>query len=348
MPNKTKFTNSKLKEILETLFLVLSKKEKHIIDKRYALSSDSKETLQKIGDHYTITRERVRQIENAAVKKLTRNAVNTDITEIAKTAKEIIRDSQGLISEEKLVQNLLIEINPELSRSHLVLALALDSELEKIRNTVRFKPYWKFKKLSPTIVQDIARFYLKILNQNKKIITLPGLITKIKKQFPTKNPPQRLIMEVLEADKMVKITSKGIGLVTWPEINPRTLKDKVNFVLKKSKTPLHFVEISNRIIEERFDSKTVNIQAVHNELIRNQDFVLIGRGIYALRDWGYSDGTVSDVIYNVLRKSRTPLTREKIVQEVLKQRFVKKITILLNLKNKPQFKRVGRDRYAVK
>lgn len=348
MTNQTQFRNDQLLNILENLFLVLSKKEKYIIDKRFALTSDARQTLQKIGDHYRITRERVRQIENAALKKLTRNAINTDLTEIGKLAKEILQENQGFTTEDKLIQNLLIEINPELSKSHLTLALTLEPEIEHIPNTVRFKPCWKSKKLSLSLIQDIAKFYLKLLNQKKKVITLTDFLTKVQSHFAKKTIPQRLIMEILEADKLIKITPKGIGLINWPEINPRTLKDKIQFVLKKTKTPLHFVEIANRIIEERFDSKTVNIQAVHNELIRNEGFVLVGRGIYALRTWGFSDGTVSDVIDNVLRKARKPLTREKIVQEVLKQRFVKKITILLNLKNQKQFKRIGRDRYATK
>ena len=93
--------------------------------------------------------------------------------------------------------------------------------------------------------------------------------------------------------------------------------------------------------------KTINVQAVHNELIRDNAFVLIGRGIYALRKWGYEDGTVSDVVAGIL-KEKGPLTRDQIIAEVLKKRQVKRITILLNLKNKPIFERVGRDAYGLK
>ena len=95
-----------------------------------------------------------------------------------------------------------------------------------------------------------------------------------------------------------------------------------------------------------FDSKTINTQAVHNELIRHNGFVLIGRGIYALSEWGYSEGTVSDVIVEILRE-RGELKRDEIIAEVLKRRQVKKITIQLNLKNKPMFQRVGRDVYKL-
>ena len=67
---------------------------------------------------------------------------------------------------------------------------------------------------------------------------------------------------------------------------------------------------------------------------------MIGRGIYALDSWGYSKGTVTDAIKEVLEKAGEPLHREEIVRRVLESRQVKETTILLNLQSKPQFKRI--------
>jgi hypothetical protein len=75
--------------------------------------------------------------------------------------------------------------------------------------------------------------------------------------------------------------------------------------------------------------------------------VLIGRGIYALKEWGFKKGTVSDVIAEVLRKEGGPLHRDEIVRRVLKSRHVKETTILLNLQSKPQFKRVAKATYTL-
>ena len=88
-------------------------------------------------------------------------------------------------------------------------------------------------------------------------------------------------------------------------------------------------------------------QAECNELIKDPRFVLIGRGIYALKEWGYKKGTVADVIAEVLRKEGGPLHRDEIVRRVLKSRQVKETTILLNLQGKPQFKRVAKATYAL-
>jgi hypothetical protein len=133
----------------------------------------------------------------------------------------------------------------------------------------------------------------------------------------------------------------------WRHVNPRTIRDKIFFVLRESGKPLHFVDISNEIVKAQFDRKSLNHQAIHNELIRNDEFVLIGRGIYALKEWGYSVGTVADIIISILQKHGS-LSQDDIIAEVLKQRQVKPITIILNLKSKDTFTRIGRFQYALK
>jgi len=132
----------------------------------------------------------------------------------------------------------------------------------------------------------------------------------------------------------------------WRHINPRSIRDKAYIVLKKHTSPLHFVEIANKIAESGFDKKVVTTQAVHNELIRYDQFVLVGRGLYALKEWGYKKGTVADVIEDLLKK-KTPMTKQEIIQGVLKQRQVKKGTISLNLQKNPKFVRVGRAVYRL-
>jgi hypothetical protein len=137
------------------------------------------------------------------------------------------------------------------------------------------------------------------------------------------------------------------GLTKWPMVNPKNIRDKIYVILHDNKKPLHFSEIANAIKDSDFKRKDVTTQAIHNELIKDKRFVLIGRGIYALKEWGYKKGTVADVITEVLRKEGGPLHRDEIVRRVLKSRKVKETTILLNLQGKPQFKRVAKATYAL-
>ncbi len=110
---------------------------------------------------------------------------------------------------------------------------------------------------------------------------------------------------------------------------------------------MHFSSIARAIKESDFKRKNVTTQAIHNELIKDPRFVLIGRGIYALDSWGYSQGTVADIIADVLKKAGEPLHRDEIVKRVLKNRQVKETTILLNLQSKPQFKRAAKATYVL-
>ena len=109
---------------------------------------------------------------------------------------------------------------------------------------------------------------------------------------------------------------------------------------------MHFVDIANKITEYLGDSVKVN--TIHNELIRNQEFILIGRGIYALKEWGFKPGTVLDVIVGVLEKKGEAMSVEDITNKVLKTRNVKRTTIYMNLQNKKVIERVGRNFYQLK
>lgn len=137
------------------------------------------------------------------------------------------------------------------------------------------------------------------------------------------------------------------GLAKWPTVNPKNIRDKIFVVLEAHKQPMHFSEIATAISNSNFRRKNVTIQAIHNELIKDPRFVLIGRGIYALSSWGYAKGTVSDIIAHVLKEAGEPLTREEVVKRVLHARKVKETTVLLNLQNKELFEKVDKDSYTL-
>ena len=149
------------------------------------------------------------------------------------------------------------------------------------------------------------------------------------------------------ASKNLATLNSRWGLVKWPMVNPKNIRDKIYVILKENGKHMHFNEIAEAIKKSDFKRKDVTTQAIHNELIKDKRFVLIGRGIYALKEWGYQKGTVADIIAEVLRDAGEPLHRDEIVRRVLKSRFVKETTILLNLQGKSQFKRVAKATYEL-
>lgn len=337
----------KLHSLISHLLIVLSDKEKFIIQNRFALDNGKKMTLEEIGSHFGVTRERIRQIEKSALRKLERNAQNTNVRILTEFAKALL-EKQGGVVEDEHYKNLLMNILPNITEKEiqdLHLALILDSGIEHESNTLKYHPYFKLSTFNNELIHSIANTGLKILLSSKHVIPSDKLAAKINEILEIKLDT-RTIENILRIIKECKFTDGGVGLYSWRHIHPRTLRDKINYILNREKKPLHFQKISQLITDSHFDSKKVNVQAVHNELIRNEQFILIGRGIYAHKDWGYKTGTVADVIEDILSDG-TPRTREEITKAVLERRHVKTITIYLNLKNKSQFVRVGRDKYGL-
>ena len=133
------------------------------------------------------------------------------------------------------------------------------------------------------------------------------------------------------------------GRTSSPNVNAKGMRDYAFLVIRKHGSPIHFKEVAKAITQ--YFNKKAHVATTHNELIKDKRFVLVGRGLYALAEWGYMSGVVKDVIRSILTKEG-PLTKEKIVEKVLKERYVKENTILVNLQNSKYFKKDKEGRYS--
>ncbi len=338
-----------LEELLNNLFLVLTDKEVMVVKRRFALQGQQKQTLEKIGKHFKVTRERIRQIESIALGKLKRTVRTTRLHEVNEVAKSILRSQGGLLREDELVTAMLkrIQGSTGVDGAILRLSFAIDTEMVAGNRSNTFVPFWRLASLSMEDIFLIVNSIVKILRKRKACMQTEELVSAIQalNLFEGRVPSRELIVSCLKIDERLRQIPEGWGLTEWRFVRPRSIRDKVEIILRKSGQPLHFMEIANRIREAQFDHKNVTVQAVHNELIRYPQFVLVGRGLYALREWGYEPGTVADVIERIL-KEKGPLSKKEIIAEVAKQRTVKVGTISLNLQKMPYFKRVGRAVYA--
>lgn len=338
-----------LPEILEDMFLVLSNKEKEVIIKRFSLNNEPKMTLENIGREFAVTRERIRQIEKIALGKLRRTVKNTRLNDISVLAKDLIRDRGGVSTERSLISEILnvISSNEGVDTHIIKLSLNITNELEKIEKSNLFHPFWRLNTLPESQIKAIIDVGISLLKRNGDVLSHDVISEQVKKAFIQKGVDlkKETVISALEVDKRIKKLSNGFGLMSWRHINPRSIRDKAFIVLKEADKPLHFIDIANKISEAGFDKKVVTTQAVHNELIRYDQFVLVGRGLYALKEWGFKKGTVADVIEDLLKK-KSPMSKQEVIKGVLKQRQVKKGTISLNLQKNPNFVRVGRAMYS--
>ncbi|MBQ3309251.1 hypothetical protein IJG78_01080 [Candidatus Saccharibacteria bacterium] len=327
-----------------SLKVIEQDREKEIISRRFGLTGQ-RETLEQIGDMLSITRERVRQLEKAILIRLRVCSEEGEISELAAAEKVIIRNltETGRIAR---VSTLADKIYGRKTTTKERAGLAFLGNISSVLTTIDENDQYHAAigiaeyGTAPEIKKKVDEI-VTLIKKNKQPMTLDELDSKLNYEHPSH------IEAIASISKLLASLNGLWGLAKWPTVNPKNIRDKIFVVLENKKEPMHFADIAAAIAESNFKRKNVTIQAIHNELIKDSRFVLIGRGIYALDSWGYKKGTVSDIIKDILGKANKPLTREEIVREVLHSRKVKETTILLNLQNKDFFEKVGKNSYKI-
>ena len=327
MSNKVNY-----QQVCQDLLKDLNSKQKEIISRRFGLKKENKETLALIGDRFNITRERVRQIEKDSIDKQIKPRLKK-YSEVFKGFRKYLESFGGIKKEDILLE----ELGDKENQAEVYFLLSISENFKRYVQNANFYPLWTDKETSLTLAKKNIELILREFKKNQKPLTLQELKNLFQKDIEI-----NFLISCLEISKKIKQNNDLFGLKEWPEINPRGVKDKAYLVLKKNKIPLHFSQIAEMIGENALP------QTVHNELIKNQKFVLVGRGTYALEDWGYSHGNVNDVIFKLLKESKTSLSKKEILDGVLKQRMVKKNTVLINLNNKKYFLKTPKGKYKIK
>jgi predicted Zn-ribbon and HTH transcriptional regulator len=330
------------KIINDVLATIDREREREIISRRFGLF-DRKETLEQIGELLGITRERVRQLEKTVVAKL-RAAAEKDLPHIAEVQAEFIEVllATGKVARISDLTSHLVAENSRLDQARVSFLAQLTPKLAVIEDNDHYFLAAGIK--SEHNEKAIREQVEKIIDAIKQIGE-PTAIDKVAEKIGDKD--NKHVQALASISKDIATLNGRWGLIKWPMVNPKNIRDKIYVILHENGKPLHFNEISGAIKDSSFKRKDVTTQAIHNELIKDKRFVLIGRGIYALKEWGYDKGTVADVIIKVLKKAGEPLHRDEIVKRVLKSRQVKETTILLNLQGKSQFKRVAKATYTL-
>lgn len=330
--------------VTDVLSLIEQEREREIITRRFGLY-DRRETLEQIGELLGITRERVRQLEKAILIRLkiaAEEGKTEAVTSLEKTFVRTLSEMGRVARTQDLADKLYGRTTNQQERAHVAFiatlapGLTVVDENDNYFSAVGIAEYGDEKKIRGEVDEIV-----KTIKENKEPMSLDQLHDKLSYEHPTH------VSALASISKQLAHLRDSWGLTKWPTVNPKNIRDKIYVILADNKKPLHFSEIAKSIKDSSFKRKDVTTQAIHNELIKDKRFVLIGRGIYALDNWGYSKGTVSDIIAQVLKDSSEPLHRDEIVKRVLKSRQVKETTILLNLQSKPQFKRVAKATYTL-
>ncbi len=315
-------------KICSKLFSNLNERQKSILSRRFALGQNKIETLEAIGRDFDICRERVRQIEKASLKKLEKKSESYE--EVFSTFAGYLKEFGGVRKERALLEDLGGDYKRELN-----FLLNIRSGFKRKKENEDFFAVWTLNNNYYSKTKEVIGEIIKTFENREELMSFADL-----KDLTSED--KKVLKSYLEISKRIQENEDGLfGLSNWPEINPKGVKDKAYLAFKEAGEPLHFSQVSQLI-------KGSNVQTVHNELIKNDRFVLVGRGMYALAEWGYKPGKVKDVIARTIKEAGGSLAKEKIVKKVSERRLVKKNTILLNLNDHDKFRKNQDGKYNIK
>ncbi len=335
--------------IITKILEPLKEREQAILSKRYGLSGEEMQTLKTVGEEHGLTRERVRQIEKDLLKNLKRGVQQLDSFLGARDLLlATIAEHGGIMSEKTLMGHLGAESEEEANA--LKFLLNLMTELEEHSEDDHVKQSWAHLGFDKDFLKKFVKTTKDILDNHGKPLKSEDFIEKFTsssffKEYESQLSEKVIVNFLHTAAGIHKNPFGEFGLHHWNEIRPKDVGDKAYLVMKHHGKPEHYSVITDLINQHGLDKRTAYKETVHNKLIKDKRFVLVGRGIYALSEWGYKPGVVSDIIVNVLKDAGKPMSREEIIEEVLKRRMVKTNTILVGLSNKKLVKKVGKNLY---
>jgi hypothetical protein len=335
----------KPKQSVKRLLAVLPDRARAVIISRYGLgTSVTKMTLDAIGKTYGITRERVRQIENYALANIRKSGAYKAETAAFKELENLIHSLGGIVVEDDFLGHVSKD---ESIQNAINFLLVLGDSFKKRKEDDEFKHRWHVnEELAGQVESSLRKLYTNLSDQdllpesemvNTFLEHLEGVSEKYKNQ--------EIVRRWLGLSKKVGKNAIGEwGVAHSPNIHTKGMRDYAFLVIRKHGSPIHFREVANQI--SKVFKKKAHVATTHNELIKDPRFVLVGRGLYALKEWGYVSGVVRDVIKAVIEKNG-PMTKEDIIEKVLKERYVKENTIIVNLQNHKYFKKDKEGKYHI-
>jgi hypothetical protein len=336
----------KPKDITKKMLASLQPRVREVLVRRYGLgASTDRATLESIGSVYKITRERVRQIENFGITAIKKSKTYDPDEPAFLELKKKMDDFGGIVHEQSFLDHIAKDTS---TKNHLHFILVVSDAFYKLKEDDSFHHRWTTDKVLADKVQGSIKGLTTNLNDTD-LLSEPDLISRflVELKDVAKDDPEinNLAKRWLAISKQLAKNPLGEwGLVKSPNVKMRGIRDFAYLVLRQNGSPMHFSEVA-KAIAKHFGRKA-HPATCHNELIKDSRFVLVGRGLYALVEWGYSKGTVADVIRSLIKKNG-PLTREEVISKVLKERHVKENTILVNLQNPKLFRKNKDASYSI-
>ncbi|MBI5004688.1 MAG: hypothetical protein HZC04_00670 [Candidatus Lloydbacteria bacterium] len=336
----------KPKQVTKKFLAVLPERIRVVVSERFGLGPDgTRKTLESIGQKYGVTRERIRQIEDFGLKSIQKSDVYKDEQAVFDNLREALVEYGGGVAPENHFFNHVSK--DESTQNHLHLLLVLGEPFEKKKEDEKFVHRWIVEESMAKTVHDALERLVSGLKEDE-LITEDDLLERFYGHLsgvPSEYRNETIARRWLSLSKMIGTNPLGEwGIASSPNVNARGMRDYAFLVIRRHGSPMHFTEVAKEIT--KLFGKKAHTATCHNELIKDGRFVLVGRGLYALTEWGYARGIVRDVISDVL-KEHGALSKEEIIDKVMQERYVKPNTIIVNLQNGNYFKKTDEGDYTL-
>ena len=335
----------KPKQVTKRITSQLQDRTRDVIMNRFGLTADAeRKTLEEIGKKYNITRERVRQIEDAALILIKKSSVFKAEQAVFDELKRLIHSLGSIVAEHELLLHISKDKN---TQNHINFYLTLGDFFKKHREDDHFKSRWSVDdEMAEKVHESLRKLYASLSDED--LILETEMIKRFFDQMKDVAEQYRnneIARRWLSISKTISKNPLGEwGKSSSPNVRTRGVKDYAFLVMRKHGSPMHFKEVADAI-SKTFGRKT-HYATCHNELIKDPRFVLVGRGLYALAEWGYKTGIAREVIRDIFKREG-PLSKDEVVEKVMKERYFKKNTILVNLVNPKYFKKNKNGLYTL-
>ncbi len=335
----------KPKQVTKKITSNLHDRANDVIMNRFGLNADAeRKTLEEIGKKYNITRERVRQIEEAALSLIKKSDVYKQEQAVFDELKQLISSLGSIVAEHELLPHISKD---KATQNHIHFYLVLGDAFKRHREDNNFHTRWSVDdEMAEKVHESLRKLYTSLKDED--LVQETEMIKKFfdnMKDVAEQYRNEEIAKRWLSMSKTISKNPLGEwGKSSSPNIRTRGVKDYAFLVMRRHGSPMHFREVADSI-SKTFNRKT-HYATCHNELIKDPRFVLVGRGMYALAEWGYKAGIARDIIKDILKREG-PMTKEQVVEKVMKERYFKKNTILVNLVNSKYFKKNKNGLYTL-
>lgn len=335
----------KPKQVSKALLGVLPERARDVLTKRYGLGTDGETaTLEAIGQSYGITRERVRQIENYGIQSIQKSEEYKKHYELFLEMQKLIDQlGGGLIAEHVFLDEMTTD---PVVRNHLYFLLVVGDPFYRGKENPQYNHRWfTERKVADAVEKALVNVHRSL--DRDELVSEQEIISRFKAELAdiADNHNEDVLKRWLLISKQIGRNPLGDwGPADSPNVRVKGVRDYAYLAVKRHGSPMHFREVAEAI--HKLFGHDAHIATTHNELIKDPRFVLVGRGLYALTEWGYTAGVVKDVLREILAKEG-PLTRDEIIDKVRKERYVKDNTIIVNLQDQNLFRRLSSGAYTL-